>query len=180
MPFDGNDDIDVEFKSVKIKEFLQIGESIQLRATKSTQGLDERLSIMTKGPAEIEIVPGKFNKKSAIISQIQLFGQEREPTIAGVKGRKRIDLTIFNDSAGGEALYFGSTTTEDSVGLTPMPMVYRMQTDTNSQPDIDVVFHADKSIELKQYDKQPDGTIVTKSVRKPAEKFIAAMQAEIE
>lgn len=169
MPFDGNDDIDVEFRSVKIKEFLQLGESFKMRLSTGTQETQERLTLEFKASAEIEIVPGPFDEARAIINQIQLFGKERGTG----QGRKRISLTILNDSDKGEAFYIDSTVTEGSPSsLDPMPVVHRL-----GENGIDVVIHADKSIELKSYEKDTNGNVITTAVRRPATKWIAAMEA---
>jgi hypothetical protein len=128
-----------------------------LSASVGTSGSPDRLEIKSlAGAMEVEILPADdFDKPSRIMSQIQLHGRNRGGW------RKRGDVTVFNDSQGGEALYIGSSTTSGApAGEVGMPIVHRLYGE-QEEVAIDVVFHpSDNSIELKDYKfVNADGTI---------------------
>jgi hypothetical protein len=141
-----------EFSDI-IVDRLTIRGVCKLEPAIGTSGKPDRLSIKAlAGAMELQVLPNpEFNEPSRIVSQIQLFGRNRETN--GVQWAKRASTTIFNDSAGGEAVYIDSTLSSDAPkDEVAMPMVFRMQHDTHGQPDIDVVFHpSDYSLELKDY-----------------------------
>lgn len=141
---------------------LQLGDKLKMYLTKGTDGILDRLGIkFFSGSAQIEVEPAEdYNKPSSIITQLQLFGKVKEKD--GVRFRARAEVTLFNDSDGGEAIYIGSTLTSNAPkGEVANPMVFRIQSDTNGQPDEDVVFHpSDRSLELKSY--EIDGSVISK------------------
>lgn len=142
---------DMSIDKLRVNE-LQIGDSAILSATKGTEGFFDRLSIKFKRSAQIEIEPGEdFSERSTITSQILLFGRLRNS--GGVKWRSRLGLSIFADSDNGEAVYIDSTLTSDApVTATAIPMVFRIQSNTNDQPEFDIVFHpSDSTVEIKDY-----------------------------
>lgn len=136
-----------------------------LEPANGTSGNPDRLAINALNEAmEIEINPAvDFKSVSRIVSQIILNGRNRVEA-NGKNWRKRASTTIFNDSAGGEAMYVESTLTGDApADETAMPMVFRLQHDAHGQPDIDVVFHpSDYSLELKDYSTN---SFVRKTIR---------------
>ena len=162
-----------DFNVLRVNE-LHFGDACMMYLTKGTSGLMDRLGIkFFNGAAELEMEPGEqFDEKGRVISQIQLMGKVIR-TLGREAWRRRVDITILNDVNGGEAVYFGSTLTENAPkDELAMPMVYRIQHDTNQQPDVDIIIHGDKTLELKTYN--PDGT--ARGTRLPVRTFVDAVR----